>query len=122
MDMNLFNSRDDKKPLGKISWSVPFPPNLLARLRGFSAVSIAKASGMYLDDVFDILKGTRQRTSPEVIELLENVLKKLEDEDQRIEREAAKINFMIKGFDIIEQKTQKKQLNRLPEPRDFSED
>jgi hypothetical protein len=114
--MVLFRNKDEKQNLSKISWSVPFPPDLLARLRGFSAVSIAKASGMYLDDVFDILKGTRMRTSPEVIELLQEVLKKLEEEDQRLEREAAKINFMIKGFDVLEQKNTKQRLNRLSDP------
>lgn len=106
--------KTDNKQIKKISWSVPLPPELLARLRGFSAVSIARASGMYLDDVFDILKGSRERTSPEVVELLEKVLKQLEDEDERLEREAAKINFMIKGFDALEQKNQKKRMNRLP--------
>ncbi len=115
MYMGLFRSHDDKQNVEKISWSVPFPPDLLARLRGFSAVSISKASGMYLEDVFEILKGSRSRTSPEVIEMLENVLKKLEEDDQRLEKEAAKINFMIKGFDVLEQKKQKRQLNRLPE-------
>lgn len=120
--MDLFKSREEKKGLGKITWSVPFPPDLLARLRGFSPVSISKASGMYLDDVFDILKGTRQKTSPEVIELLENVLKKLEEEDLKLEREAVKINFLIKGFDVLEKKDQKKQLNRLPEYREKNDD
>ena len=115
--MDIFRKRDGRKDLGKISWSVPFPPDLLARLRGFSPVLISKASGMYLEDVFDILKGSRQKTSPDVIELLEKVLKKLEDEDQRLEREAAKINFLMKGFDVLEQK-QKRQLNRLPKSND----
>jgi hypothetical protein len=113
--MGLFRSSDEKQNLGKISWSVPFPPDLLARLRGFSAVSISKASGMYLEDVFEMLNGTHPRTSPEVIEMLENVLKKLEDDDLRLEKEAAKINFMIKGFDVLEQKKQKRQMNRLPD-------
>ena len=120
--MALFKIRDDKQNLNKISWSVPFPPDLLARLRGYSAVSIAKVSGMYLDDVFDIMKGSRLKTSPEVIELLEKTLKKLEDEDQRLEREAAKINFMIKGFDVLEQKKRKYQLNRLPDSDDYLEE
>lgn len=109
-----FGKKTDNNQIKKISWSVPFPPELLARLRGFSAVSIARASGMYLDDVFDILKGSRERTSPEVVELLEKVLKQLEDDDERLEREAAKINFLIKGFDTLEQKNQKKRMNRLP--------
>mgnify|MGYP003746386249 CR=1 FL=1 len=117
MHMGLFKSPDEKQTCEKISWAVPFPPELLARLRGFSAVSISRASGMYLDDVFDILKGTRTRTSPEVIELLEKVLQKLEEDDQRLEKEAAKIKFMIQGFDALEKKSQKKQMNRLPEPK-----
>ena len=120
--MVIFKLRYNNKNLGKISWSVPFPPDLLARLRGFSPVSISKASGMYLEDVFDILKGSRQKTSPEVIELLERVLKELEEEDLRLEREAAKINFMIKGFDVLEQKGRKKQLNRFPEDRELLEE
>jgi len=70
---------------------------------------------MYLDDVFDILKGTRMRTSPEVVEMLENVLKKLEEDDRRLDREAAKIGYMIKGFEVLEQKKLKNQLNRLPD-------
>jgi len=106
--------KTDNRQVNKISWSVPLPPELLARLRGFSAVSIARASGMYLDDVFDFLKGSRERTSPEVVELLQKVLKQLEDEDERLEREAAKIGFMIKGFNTLEQKNQKNRMNRLP--------
>lgn len=113
--MALFNDRNEKQNPGKISWSVPFPPELLARLRGYSAVSISRASEMYLDDVFEILKGSRGRTSPEVIEHLEKVLKKLEEDDQRLEREAAKISCMIKGFDVLEQKSIKNRLNRLPD-------
>lgn len=116
--MGLFKSHDKQQDLCKISWSVPFPPDLLARLREFSAVSISRASGMYLEDVFDILKGTRTRTSPEVIEMLENVLKKLEDDDRRLEKEAAKIGYMIKGFEILEQKKLKEQLNRLADQDD----
>jgi hypothetical protein len=54
--------------------------------------------------------------------MLENVLKKLEEDDQRLEKEAAKINFMIKGFDVLEQKKQKRQLNRLPESRYYLEE
>ncbi|NLV25688.1 MAG: hypothetical protein GXY48_00735 [Methanomicrobiales archaeon] len=118
--MDLFKNSDEKNTIGKIAWSVPFPPDLLARLRGFSAVSIAKASGMYLDDVFDILKGSRKKTSPEVIEMLENVLRKLEEEDQRLEHEAAKIKFMIQGFEALEQKDIKNRLNRLPEKSESS--
>ena len=121
MIMGLFKSHKEDKSQGKISWSVPFPPDLLARLRGFSAVSISRASGMYLDDVFDILKGTRTKTSPEVIEMLEKVLKKLEEDDERLEREAAKINFMIRGFEVIEQKNQKKQMNRLSDSGKYLE-
>ncbi len=121
MIMGLFKSHKEDKSQGKISWSVPFPPDLLARLRGFSAVSISRASGMYLDDVFDILKGTRTKTSPEVIEMLEKVLKKLEEDDERLEREAAKINFMIRGFEVIEQKNQKKQMNRLSDSEKYLE-
>ena len=113
--MGLFQSRVKKQEPCKISWSVPFPPDLLARLRDFSAVSISRESGMYLDDVFDILKGTRMRTSPEVVEMLENVLKKLEEDDRRLDREAAKIGYMIKGFEVLEQKKLKNQLNRLPD-------
>lgn len=119
--MGLFKSQEEDKCQGKISWSVPFPPDLLARLRGFSAVSISRASGMYLDDVFEILKGTRTKTSPEVIEMLEKVLKKLEEDDERLEREAAKINFMIRGFEVIEQKNQKKQMNRLSDSGKYLE-
>ena len=113
--MGLFQSRDKKQEPCKISWSVPFPPDLLARLREFSAVSISRESGMYLDDVFDILKGTRMRTSPEVVEMLENVLKKLEEDDRRLDREAAKMSYMIKGFEVLEQRKLKNQLNRLPD-------
>lgn len=119
--MSLFGNHQEKQKL-KISWAEPIPPELLARLRGFSAVSISRASGMYLDDVFDILKGSRQRTSPEVIELLENVLKKLEDDDQRLDCEAAKISFMIRGFEALEQKERKKTLNQLPSGKTISEE
>ena len=110
-----------KKEKYELSWSVPIPPELLARLRGFSPVLISKASGMYLEDVFEILKGTRMKTSPEVIELLYDVLKKLEENDLRLEREAAKMNFMIRGMDTLEQKKQKRELNRLPSSYDFDE-
>ena len=93
---------DEKKE--PFIWSVPIPPNLLARLRGFSPVAVSRATGMHLDDVFDILKGSKARTSPEVIELLQKAVKKLEDDDIRLEKEAAKISFMIRGLEAIEQK------------------
>jgi len=103
-----------KKDFTELSWSVPIPQELLARLRGYSPVLISKKSCMYLDDVFDILKGNRLKTSPEVIELLEKVLKQLEEDDKRLEAEATKMKFLIRGFETIEQKNRKRELNRLP--------
>ncbi len=94
----------------KISWMVPIPTDLLQRLRGFSPVAVAKATGMNLDDVFDLLKGNKTRTAPEIVEILECALKKLEDDDERMEKEAAKICFMIRGLDSIEKKEKHKQL------------
>jgi hypothetical protein len=110
-----------KKDFYELPWSVPIPPDLLARLRGFSPVLISKKSCMYLDDVFDILKGNRQKTSPEVIELLENVLKQLEADDERLEAEAMKMNFMIRGFERLEQKNKKRELNRLPTSSEYDD-
>jgi hypothetical protein len=103
-----------KKDLYILPWSVPIPPELLARLRGFSPVLISKKSGMYLDDVFDILRGSRMKTSPEMVELLEKVVLELEEDDKRLEAEAAKINFMLRGLNTLEKRDKKRELNRLP--------
>jgi len=108
MILFLFGSRDKEKKIENIVWSVPIPPDLLSRLRDFSPVAISKTSGIYLDDVFDILKGTRGRTAPEVIEKLNKTIEILQKRDEELEREAAKIGFIIKGFDAIEQREQEK--------------
>jgi len=101
-----------------ISWSVPVPPDLLSQLREFSPVAISRMSGIYLDDVFDILRGERRRTAPELIEKLNNTLVKLRKHDEELEREAAKMAYMIRGMDMIELQEQKKRENvkLLPEP------
>ncbi len=104
----LFGSRDREKKIENIVWSVPIPPDLLSRLRDFSPVAISKTSGIYLDDVFDILKGTRPRTAPEVIEKLNKTIEILQKRDEELEKEAARIGFMIKGFDAIEQREHEK--------------
>jgi hypothetical protein len=104
----LFGSRDTKRKIEHIVWSVPIPPDLLSRLREFSPVAISKISGIYLDDVFDILKGNKTRTAPEVIEKLNNTIEVLIKQDEELEREAAKIGFMIRGFDAIEQREHEK--------------
>jgi hypothetical protein len=104
----LFGSRDTKRKIENIAWSVPIPSDLLSRLREFSPVAISKTSGIFLDDVFDILKGNRTRTAPEVIEKLNNTIDILIKQDEELEREAAKIGFMIRGFDAIEQREHEK--------------
>ena len=113
----LFGGRDEDKKIKNISWSVPIPPELLSRLREFSPVAISKTSGIYLDDIFDIMKGNRTKTAPEVIEKLEDTLKKLRIKDAELEREAAKIGFMIKGLDAIEQRESMKreEQKKLPQ-------
>ncbi len=109
----LFGSRDKEKKIENIVWSVPIPPDLLSRLRDFSPVAISKTSGIYLDDVFDILKGSRARTAPEIIEKLTNTIEILQKRDEELEKEAARIGFMIKGFDAIEQR----ELERHDQPK-----
>ncbi|WP_146201111.1 hypothetical protein [Methanospirillum lacunae] len=104
----LFGSKDTKRKIEHIAWSVPIPPDLLSRLREFSPVSISKVSGIYLDDVFDILKGNKTKTAPEVIDKLNKTIEILIKQDEELEREAAKIGFMIRGFDAIEQREHEK--------------
>jgi hypothetical protein len=104
----LIKSRKDQNKIKNIAWSVPFPPDLLARLREFSPLSISRTSGIYLDEVFDILRGERDRTSPELIDKLNETIKKLQKHDAELEQQAAKLAFMIKGLDAIEQQEQKK--------------
>lgn len=113
----LFGGRDEDKKIKNIAWSVPIPPDLLSRLREFSPVAISKTSGIYLDDIFDIMKGNRTKTAPEVIEKLEDTLKKLRIKDAELEREAVKIGFMIKGLDAIEQRESMKreEQKKLPQ-------
>lgn len=111
------NKKNEK--IKNISWSVPFPPDLLGRLREFSPLAISRTSGIYLDDVFDILRGDRERTTPELIEKLNETIKKLQKHDAELEQQAAKLAFMMKGLDAIEQQEQKKKA--LPEGRDGSE-
>ena len=115
----LFKLTSREKKIEPISWSVPIPPDLLARLREFSPLSISRTSGMYLDDVFDILKGERPRTAPEVINKLEDTIKKLQKHDEELDKQAAKLAYMMRGLDVIEEKTQKKisDLKSLPEPK-----
>lgn len=104
----LFGNKNTKGKIENITWSVPIPPDLLSRLREFSPVAISKTSGIYLDDVFDILKGSKTRTAPEVIEKLNNTIDILIKKDEELEREAAKIGFMIRGFNAIEQREHEK--------------
>lgn len=113
----LFGNQEEKKKIKNIQWSVPVPVDLLSRLREFSPVAISKTSGIYLDDVFDIMKGNHTRTAPEVIAKLEDALKKLRIRDAELEVEAAKFGTMIKGFDAIEQRETKKreEQKKLPE-------
>lgn len=115
----LFGSKNTKQKIENIVWSVPIPPDLLSRLREFSPVSISKTSGIYLDDIFDILKGSKKRTAPEVIEKLNNTIDILIKKDEELEREAIKIGFMIRGFDAIEQRGHEKhnQPKRLTDKR-----
>ena len=104
----FFGIRDKEEKIHSISWSVPVPPDLLSQLREFSPVAISRTSGIYLDDVFDFLKGERSRTSPEVIKKFEITLEKLRKHDEELEREAAKMAYMIRGLDAIEQREQAK--------------
>lgn len=115
---NRTKNKQDK--IKSISWSVPFPPDLLARLREFSPLAISRISGIYLDDVFDILRGERERTSPELIEKLSITVEKLKKHDEELEKQAVKLAFMIRGLDAIEQQELKKKVNSnyLPEPED----
>jgi hypothetical protein len=99
----IFGNREREKKITSISWSVPVPQDLLSQLRQFSPVAISRVSGIYLDDVFDLMKGNRPRTAPEIIEKLEQTLKTLRERDAELEREAAKIGFMIKGLDALDQ-------------------
>lgn len=114
----LFGIKKKEEKITSISWSVPVPPSLLAQLREFSPLTISRTSGMYLDDVFDLLKGERERTSPEVIEKLRDTLQKLRKHDEELEREAAKLAYMMRGLDAIEQREIKKRESEksLPEP------
>ncbi|PKL60660.1 MAG: hypothetical protein CVV33_01520 [Methanomicrobiales archaeon HGW-Methanomicrobiales-4] len=116
--MLFFGIRNKDEKIKNISWSVPVPPDLLSQLREFSPVAISRMSGIYLDDVFDILRGERRRTAPELIEKLNNTLVKLRKHDEELEREAAKMAYMIRGMDMIELQEQKKRENvkLLPEP------
>jgi hypothetical protein len=100
----IFGSRENRQKIQNIVWSTPIPSDLLSRLREFSPAAISKTSGIYLDDVFDILRGTKARTAPEVIEKLDNTIKILQKRDEELEREAVKIGYMIRGFDAIEQR------------------
>jgi len=100
----IFGSREKERKIQNIVWSTPIPSDLLSRLREFSPAAISRTSGIYLDDVFDILRGTKVRTAPEVIEKLDNTIKILQKRDEELEREAVKIGFMIRGFDAIEQR------------------
>jgi hypothetical protein len=115
----LFGLGKQNEKITKISWSAPIPPELLSQLREFSPVAISRTSGIYLDDVFDLLKGERERTSPEVIEKLHDTLTKLRKHDEELEREAAKMAYMIRGMDALEQREQKKRENEklLPDPK-----
>jgi len=108
-----FGEKDEK--IKNISWSVPIPPDLLSRLRDFSPLSISRTSGIYLDDVFDILNGTKERTAPEVIEKLYNAMEKLQERDMQLDREAARMAYMIRGFEALEQKDLEKEKPALPE-------
>ncbi len=110
-----FGEKDER--IKNISWSVPIPPDLLSRLRDFSPLSISRTSGIYLDDVFDILNGTKDRTAPEVIEKLYDTMEKLQERDMQLDKEAARMAYMIRGFEALEQKDQEKEKEKpaLPE-------
>ena len=114
----LWAGKKDEK-IKNISWSVPIPQDLLSQLREFSPVAISRTSGIYLDDVFDLLKGERSRTSPELIEKLTDTVSKLRKHDEELEREAAKMAYMIRGMDALEQRELKRRDNEkaLPEPK-----
>ena len=113
----LFGNRNTEKKIEPIVWSVPIPPTLLSRLREFSPVEISRTSGIYLDDVFDILKGTRQRTAPEVIDKLNETIKILKKHDEELDREAVKIGFIIRGLDVIEQR----EIGKQEKPKQLSD-
>lgn len=108
----IFGNREREKKITSISWSVPVPQDLLSQLRQFSPVAISRVSGIYLDDVFDLMKGNRPRTAPEIIEKLEQTLKTLKEKDAELEREAAKIGFMIKGLEALDQQEILREDNR----------
>lgn len=116
----LFGSREKEKKIKNIVWSVPIPQDLLSRLREFSPVAISRTSGIYLDDVFDILKGSRSRTAPEIIDKLNDTIQKLQKRDEELEREAIKFGFMFKGFEAIERRELEKQnaLKKLSDKKD----
>jgi hypothetical protein len=98
--------KDDK--IKTIAWSVPIPQDLLAGLRDFSPLSISRVSGIYLDDVFDILNGTKERTAPEIIDKLYDTLEKLQQRDMQLDKEAARMAYLIRGFEALEQKEREK--------------
>ncbi|HWQ66650.1 MAG TPA: hypothetical protein VN372_07250 [Methanospirillum sp.] len=108
ISFNFGRKKEERKKIEKLEWSVPIPPDLLGQLREFSPLSISRTSGIYLDDVFDILKGNRSRSSPELVEKLQETVEKLLIAEEALNREAAKIGFMIKGFDMIDQIEHKK--------------
>jgi len=104
----IFGLGEKEEKIKPIAWSVPIPPNLLSRLRDFSPLSISRTSGIYLDDVFDILNGSKSRTAPEVIEKLQKTIQILQNRDRELDREAAKMAYVIKGFEALEQKEKEK--------------
>lgn len=98
----LFGRSENDCHIQNISWSVPFPPDLLARLREFSPLSISRTSGICLDDVFDILNGNKDRTAPEVIDKLTETVRTLKKRDEELDREAARMAYMLRGFEALE--------------------
>lgn len=112
----LFGLGEKEDKIKNIPWSVPIPPDLLARLRDFSPLSISRTSGIYLDDVFDILNGTKERTAPEVIEKLIGTIEKLQNRDKQLDKEAAKMAYLIRGFEALEQKEKEKPKGTLSLP------
>ena len=104
----IFGLGEKEEKIKPIAWSVPIPANLISRLRDFSPLSISRTSGIYLDDVFDILNGSKSRTAPEVIEKLQDTIRILEKRDMELDREAAKMAYVIKGFEALEQKEKEK--------------
>ncbi len=93
-----------------LSWMEPIPRDLIERLNKFPAMEISKETKMNLDDVFNLIGGKKKKTAPEIIEMLYDAVKRMEDHDKELDREAERLAFIIKGMDTIEDKKTKKLL------------